>query len=97
MLTTNPIQLRKQIDTKIKSFYELSIVDKYFAWKIIKDIKFANQIIENHKIVNFKEASSDYYKLEESSFEELLEKPMTRLKGFTDGLLKAEILAKINK
>lgn len=89
LMTTDPVQLRKTIDYEIKDFDNLTPLEK---WEVVKDIKFANQIIENHKIVNFKEAASDVVS-DESSFE-VIEKPYARLRELTDGMLKKELLKK---
>ena len=94
LMTTNPLQLRKEIDKNLQSINnDCDIMDK---WEIIKDIKFANQIIENHKIINFKEVNSDYNKLMSSSFEDILREPYTRLKTLTDGVLKQDIIRRAN-
>ena len=97
MMTTNALQLRKYIDKEIKYFYSIDPLDEITIWNLIKDIKFSNQIIENHKIINFREAASDYNKIGEKCFEDLAKEPMERLKKLTDGMIKAEQLAKSRK
>lgn len=73
-MKTDPLQLRKEIQAKLDPyvFYAQSEADKgnidkaqKLFWETIKDIKFVNQIIESHKIVNFKEAYEDWVKLKE--------------------------------
>ena len=69
LMSTNPLQLRKDCDNMIElSFFVASEYylkedfknEKKSLWEVIKNIKFANQIIENHKIVNFKESNYEY-------------------------------------
>lgn len=94
LMTTNPLQLRKEIDTLKRSIYqESSLFDK---WELIKSIKFSNQIIENHKIINFKEASKDFQRLKTEPLDDVIYEPYSRLKLLTDGILKQEIIKKIN-
>lgn len=65
--------------------------------------KFANQIIENHKIVNFNEANPERKTIlnmaqGEPTFLEYkfcLYKPLELLKISTDGMLKKELQSKI--
>ena len=92
IMNTNPLLLRKYIDSEKEVLYGLQDIN---GWKLICDIKFVNQIIENHKIVNFKEASSDFYNLE--NYDSIFNKSYDYLKKLTDGALKKEQLDKINK
>ena len=55
--------------------------------------KFANQIIDNHKIINFKEANRDYELLKNASDKEyvyktLIKVPYSNLRLKTDSLLR---------
>lgn len=101
LMTTSPLQLRKAIDSQINKYTNTGLIGLDVAWEIIKNIKFSIQIIENHKIVNFKEASNDYHIL--SSFESITEienyinQVYSKLKNMTDGMIKQEILNKIKK
>ena len=101
LMTTNPLQLRKTIDKQINGYKKTHLFGIDIAWEIIKNIKFAIQIIENHKIVNFKEAYNDYHNL--LSFESIedvenyIYKVYSPLKSMTDGMVKQEILNKIKK
>lgn len=114
MMNTNPLQLRKFFDAELDPIYLLAkqyIQDgeyhkgKKYLWQLIKDVKLINQIIENHKIVNYKEANSDYEKLVNNDCEDevLLLKawldsisgPISTLNKATDGLLLKEKQKKI--
>lgn len=107
LMKTDPLQLRKQIDSLIS---ELSgkialseSVNVFDLWNVIKSCKFANQIIENHKIVNFKEANSEYLALNsEIEDSDLLERytfdlalPYQLLRDKTDEILKQSKIKKI--
>lgn len=82
-----------------------SITGQKCLWEIVKYLKFANQIIENHKIVNFKEVAEDYRQIVNgqvsdletimSTFNERLSKPLQLFKSYTDGVLKASKIKKI--
>ena len=101
MMTTDFYKLRELFDSSYK-FY----IDRYnflilhnrdkeareTLWTIIKNIKLINQILINHKIVNFKEASSEYDVI--INYEELLCEPLKYLKTATDGIKKQKKLAK---
>ena len=98
LMKTDPLGLRKQIikmDSKITE--DSSIED---MWKVICYCKFANQIIENHKIVNFKEAIPEMTGLRVCdypfrTYKYDLSKPLELLKKSTDGMLKKELQGKI--
>lgn len=72
-------------------------------WHVIKSCKFANQIIENHKIVNFKEANIEYAGLSsECDNSVIIEKyisdlalPYQLLRDKTDNVLKQSKIKKI--
>ena len=114
MMTTNPLQLRKDADDYLELYYMVATnhfqnkeFDKWKKqlWDIIKYIKLTNQIIENHKIIDFKEANSDYRQLVENNYEDevvilkiwldLLKEPIGLLHKSTDGMLKQEKEKKI--
>lgn len=95
MMSTNPLQLRKYVDALIAEAYE-SIGISYY-WDVLKAIRFATQIIEHHKIVNFKEPLQDFNALNEKSLDEVMKEPYNKLKSLTDGMLKKEILDRIKK
>lgn len=100
LMKTNPLQLKKTIRTQRLSNGLYSNVNILRYWELIKNIKFAIQIIENHKIVNFKEAKNDYFNLLKcESVEELTEyvnKSYQILKDLTDGMLLQERIKEIN-
>lgn len=101
LMKTDLLGLRKQIVKMNNAITKNS--DPKDMWKVIAYCKFANQIIENHKIVNFKEANPERKIILESSdpdniFSEYvfcLSKPLELLKNSTDGMLKKELQSKI--
>jgi len=100
LMKTNPLQLKKTIRTQRLSNEVYSDINILRDWELVKNIKFAIQIIENHKIVNFKEAKNDYFNLLKcESVEELSEyinKSYQTLKDLTDGMLLQERRKEIN-
>lgn len=100
LMKTNPLQLKKTIRTQRLSNEIYSDVNILRNWELIKNIKFAIQIIENHKIVNFKEAKDDYFNLLKcQSMEEISEyvnKSYQTLKDLTDGMLLQQRIKQIN-
>lgn len=98
-MKTDPLILRKTIDLQLVDYKNKGLFNINEAWDIIKNIKFSIQIIENHKIVNFKEAHNDYYNL--LSFESIdevenyISQSYAELKKLTDGMIKQEILKKL--
>ena len=100
LMKTDPLGLRRQIVKMDNSITEES--NPKDMWKVVAYCKFANQIIENHKIVNFKEANPER-KLITNMFPEdtyleyklCLYKPLEKLKASTDGMLKKELQSKI--
>ena len=100
LMKTNPLQLKKTIRTQRLSNETYSDINILRDWELIKNIKFAIQIIENHKIVNFKEAKNDYFNLLKcESIEEISEyinKSYQILKDLTDGMLLQERIKEIN-
>ena len=77
LMTTNPLQLRKCFDTTknqiLSNLGETELSKQFNLWKIILFARFCNQIIENHKIVNFRNSASDYRELRKyNNFDELL-------------------------
>lgn len=98
LMKTDPLQLRRTIDLQLADYKNKNLFNINEAWEIIKNIKFSIQIIENHKIVNFKEAYNDYYNL--LSFESIdeienyINQSYSQLRKLTDGMIKQEILKK---
>lgn len=114
LLQTNPLQLRKEFDSiyayvvasaKAHILKGNSLTGQKQLWELVKYLKFANQIIENHKIVNFKEVAEDYRQIVNgltddldvimNTFNEKLYTPLTLFKKYTDGPLKASKIKKI--
>ena len=108
-MTTNPLQLRKCFDTTkaqiLSNLEEVESSKQFNLWKIILFARFCNQIIENHKIINFRNSANDYYELKKyndsdelfSVFHKLLASELSLLYKSTDRLLKQEKIAKIQQ
>ena len=97
LLQTDPLRLRKEFDLQRKKVF--SELDELFnsgntltaqkeLFGLIEYLVFANQIIENHKIVNFKKLGS-YYK---SMIDGQITDPDT-IKGTYEALSYDELLA----
>ena len=108
LMTTNPLQLRKCFDTtknQILSNIEEIELKQFNLWKIILFARFCNQIIENHKIVNFRNSVNDYRELRKyNNFDDLLNifntlitPELNLLYKSTDELLKQEKIAKLQQ
>ena len=109
LMNTNPLQLRKCFDaTKTQILSNLGETEsskRFNLWKIILFARFCNQIIENHKIVNFKNSANDYQELRKytddnellNTFNTLITSEINLLYKSTDGLLKREKIAKIQQ
>lgn len=84
---TDPLKLRLQIDQLLKD----PIPKNYCS--ILKKIKFAIQIIENHKIVNFKDGNGECKAIKNlnpdlSAFINLITPSYNILKKLTNGILE---------
>ena len=109
LMTTNPLQLRKCFDTTKNQILsnpgETELSKQFNLWKIILFARFCNQIIENHKIVNFRNSASDYRELRKyNNFDELLNifnvlitPELNLLYKSTDELLKQEKITKLQQ
>ena len=108
LMTINPLQLRKCFDTtknQILSNIEEIELKQFNLWKIILFARFCNQIIENHKIVNFRNSANDYQELRKyNNFDDLLNvfntlitPELNLLYKSTDELLKQEKIAKLQQ
>lgn len=109
LMTTNPLQLRKCFDTIktqiLSNLGETELSRQFNLWKIILFARFCNQIIENHKIVNFRNSVSDYQELKKyNNFDELLNifntlisSELNLLYKSTDELLKQEKITKLQQ
>ena len=101
MMTTDPIQLRKDIDILRKTIQQnecLQTTD--MMYELVRNIRFSVQIIQNHKIVNYKDGHEDYIALENAeTFNEMwniANISYETLKSLTDGMIKQQILKKAN-
>ena len=99
-MKTDPLGLRKQIIKMDNAITEES--DPKDMWRVVAYCKFANQIIENHKIINFKEANPERKLITNIfptdtflEYKFCLYKPLEKLKTSTDGMLKKELQSKI--
>lgn len=106
LISTDPLQLRKEYDKlKINIMRDtpINLAEGNFltvqkqVWELYKYLKFANQIIENHKIVNFKCVAAKYNEIvtgEEMTYEqfsELLDNDELKIfKRYTDEILKKD-------
>ena len=93
LMHSNPIQLRKDFD----SFLEIchNDLDIETCKELLVFVKFINQIIDNHKIINYKIIKSDYKNLCNAKhlydeFYNLLKKPYDELRKKTDELIKKQ-------
>ena len=100
MMTTNPIQLRKDVDEFAKHITLVASPNIDFYTDLLRQIKFSIQIIENHKIVNYKDGLDDFISIKNSESSEeiwqIINKSYNQLKSLTDGMLKQQILKKAN-
>lgn len=94
LMTTNPLQLRKCVDAILKSI-------DYDPKDLVRNIKFSVQIINNHKIVNYKDGLDDIITIDNISDKEDIDKIINKhysvLKSLTDGMVKQEIIEKCYK
>ena len=109
LMTINPLQLRKCFDTTknqiLLNLEETELSKQFNLWKIILFARFCNQIIENHKIVNFRNSASDYRELRKyNNFDDLLNvfntlitPELNLLYKSTDELLKQEKITKLQQ
>lgn len=101
IMNVNPLNLRKNVDClKYTSDSAVNQASVYGLWSRIKDCKFANQIIDNHKIINFKEANKDYELLQEANdkayvYKVLMDNAYKNLRLKTDDILRRSKIKKI--
>ena len=114
LLQTNPLLLRKEFDTnKRKVISELedlfesgnTLTAQKKLFELLRDVVFANQIIENHKIVNFKTLGPYYRHMVDgtvvnpdvikNTYEVLVCDDIIRFKNHTDSILRASKIKKI--
>lgn len=97
-MQTNPLQLRNGIEAKKKALFERASINIDRYWELIKDCKFAVQIIDNHKIVNFKEANPEFYQITVDNVKPEIFESLScyqELKKRTDELLRQSKIKKI--
>lgn len=85
-MTVNPLQLRKNYEA-VKN-----LPPTKEAWlKLFMQLKFTNQILENHKIKNFNISSAykafEYSENVEETFYNIAQKEIRYLKKYTDEML----------
>ena len=109
LMSTNPLQLRKCFDSiKTKTLLNLGetqLSKQFNLWRIILFARFCNQIIENHKIINFRNSANDYFELRKyddfnelfSVFNKLLAPELDLLYKSTNDLLKQERIIKLQQ
>lgn len=97
----NPLQLRKDIDKLYNEHLITSSIDynKYFS--IIRAIRFTLQILDNHKILNYKDGLEDCNKIlatiELSEIFNIIDLNYNLIKDLTDGVIKQDILNRAKK
>ncbi len=114
-METNPLKLRLNFDSLKKNLESEANIflnrgdfknAKKCYWHIIKSAMFTNQILENHKIVNFKEAEPYFNILIETEndnnilvdiYNQLLDKSLCFLRKVTDGIKKKYLIDKFEK
>ena len=92
LLTTDPVGLRLQIESLKQDVYKSK--NKGLCLNLLKQINFANQIIENHKIVNYNVLGDAYDAINAAEADKVLEvfgnyftPQYELLKKYTDGPL----------
>ena len=109
LMTTNPLQLRKCFEaTRVQILSNLGETESSKRFNLRKIVLFArlcNQIIENHKIVNFRNSVNDYLEFKKcdsntelfNTYNKLLTPELYLLHKSTDGLLNREKLLKLQQ
>ena len=109
LMTANPLQLRKCFEaTRVQILSNLGETEsskRFNLWKIVLFARFCNQIIENHKIVNFRNSVNDYLEFKKcnsdselfNTYSKLLTPELQLLRKSTDGLLNREKLLKLQQ
>ena len=101
LMHANPLQLRKDIDKLYNENLATSNIDynKYFS--IIRAIRFTLQILDNHKILNYKDGLEDCNKIlattELSEILDIINFNYNLIKDLTDGVIKQDILNRAKK
>lgn len=115
IMRTDPLQLRKdwnileeEVWKNIESVLneqQASLTAEKNAWSLYRYLNFANQIIDNHKIINFKTVSPAYIKLVQGTHNDLkslkddwydiCKSELKLFKSKTDNILRADKIKKI--
>lgn len=98
---SNPLQLRKDIDKLYNENAVMSDINYNRYFSIIRAIRFTLQILDNHKILNYKDGLDDCNKIlaakEMSDIVEIIDNNYNQIKKLTDGILKQDILNRAKK
>lgn len=115
IITTNPLQLRKDWDMLEKDVWNeiekvlkednACLTAEKMAWSLFRYLNFSNQIIDNHKIVNFKTVAPMYNRLVQGelcdieslkeTWYEVCSNELKTFKDKTDSILRADKIKKI--
>lgn len=101
LMRSNPLQLRKDIDKLYNENAVMSDINYNRYFSIIRAIRFTLQILDNHKILNYKDGLDDCNKIlaakEMSDIVEIIDNNYNQIKKLTDGILKQDILNRAKK
>jgi len=101
LMKTDPLQLRKDVDQLYVKYKVYSGIDSNLYFELIRQIRFAVQIINNHKILNFKDGLDTcraILKCESvSEIDKIITNEYQVLKKLTDGVFKQDILNRAKK
>lgn len=114
LMNWNPLAVRQDVDAMLDPYvlYAASLLNnpddyskaRLTLFEVVKAIMFANQIINNHKIVNFKECKNAWKRLQVSrgddilkEFLDIIDKSLILLHDHTEYLRKQEIIKKSQK
>lgn len=102
----NPLQIRDNVENyniELNKYSNPTDIqnEKVIFSKMYKNVVYANQIIENHKIVNYKAVKNGLEDIENSNdpglYKSLVLKEYFKLCSKTDNLKKAKIIEKLKK
>lgn len=101
MMIVNPIKLRKDADSMYRTLHLLANKSNQMLYSLIRFIRFSIQIIQNHKIINYKDGLDDCKAIQSTDSDDeiwqIIDKSYAELKSLTDGMIKQEILKKAEK
>lgn len=105
LMKTEPLKLRLLFDKITIPTTDIEKT-KYHCWRQFRDLKFINQIILNHKIINFREVPESYFKsiTEQKTIKDVISlhqnsiiQDRIYLKNATDGMLLKHKQSKLVK